>query len=96
MYNPILEREEAKKYNSMDWSEKQKFHIKLRKKHIRKLLDTKHTPNWKEPKEKEYKNLGALVEWLILDYVLKRNTENISHCRAVNDMLKEEIKTLKK
>ncbi len=92
----MLEKEEAKKYHSMELQQKKKFHIKLIKKHIRKLLDDKHRPTWKDTNKKEYKNLGSLAEWLILDYYTRTNREETNNHLSMLDYLRKENLELKK
>lgn len=95
MYNPILENEERKKYISLESQDKRNYQIKFRKKYIRKLLDDKHRPNWNNSNQEDYKNIGALVEYMILEISSKQDSENIKHCRYINDTLKEDIQKLK-
>jgi len=106
LYSPIFEKEDQEKYISLknERMEQINFYRKVCKKEIRKLLDKTIKGHWqKHTTREDYKNLGSLAEWLILDYYTRRNSEEtnnnlsmLDYLRKENLELKKEIKLLKK
>jgi hypothetical protein len=99
MYYPILEEKDQKKFNSLknERIEQIKFYRKLQKKEIRKLLDKTIKGHWHKPTDREdYKNLGSLAEWLVLDYFSRNSEDDIKNCIYNNDRYREEIAELEK
>jgi hypothetical protein len=99
LYSPIFEKEDQEKYISLknERMEQINFYRKVCKKEIRKLLDKTIKGHWHKPTNREdYKNLGSLAEWLVLDYFSTNSRDNINNCIYNNDRYREEIAELKK